>query len=163
MIEERTPDQKEVVFTALNPLSGRGREIARIATALLPNESACGLDDVCYPWSLSPDGKAIAVHGHSSKHFELIYTKTRRRSSFNVHGWSLLDWIPWDPGKNGLFAAAIRGQEAFVLRVGLNGETQVVSREPKDLGIYPAVSPDSRLLALMRWRASPNVWIIDNF
>jgi eukaryotic-like serine/threonine-protein kinase len=163
VMEELTPDRKEIVFTALNPLSGRGREIARIATALLPNESVCGLDDVCYPWSLSPDGEAIAVHGHSSKHFELIYTKTGRRSSFNVHGWSLLDWIPWDPGKNGLFAAAIRGQEAFVLRVGLNGETQVVSREPKDLGIYPAVSPDSRLLALMRWRASTNVWMIDSF
>jgi serine/threonine protein kinase/DNA-binding winged helix-turn-helix (wHTH) protein len=163
VIEELTPDQKEIVFTALNPLSGRGREIASMATASLPNESFCGLDDVCYPWSLSPDGEAIAVHGHSSKHFELIYTKTGRRSSFNVHGWSLLDWIPWDPGKNALFATALRGQEAFVLRVGLNGETQVVLREQGDLGIYPSVSPDSQFLALMRWRASKNVWLIDNF
>jgi hypothetical protein len=64
VIEERTPDQKEVVFTAVNPLSGRGREITRIATASLPNESLCRLDDDCYPWVLSPDGEVIAVHGY---------------------------------------------------------------------------------------------------
>jgi serine/threonine protein kinase/DNA-binding winged helix-turn-helix (wHTH) protein len=163
VIEERTPDQKEVVFTALNPLSGRGREIARIAAGSLPNEQLCGLDDVCYPWALSPDGEAIAVHGHRSNHFELISAKTGQRSSFNSHGWLLMDWISWNPGKDALFASALHGQDFFVLRFGLNGESRVVLRETGDRGLLPSLSPDARLLALTQWRASNNVWMIDNF
>jgi hypothetical protein len=163
VIEERTPDQKEVVFTALNPLSGLGREIVRIPTASLPNVQLCGLDDACYCWALSPDGEAIAVHGQRSNHFEFISTKTGRRSSFNVYGWSLLDWISWSPGKDALFIPAIRGQEFLVLRVGLNGESRVVLRETGDRAIFPYLSPDARLLALMRWRAPNNIWMIDNF
>jgi Tol biopolymer transport system component len=163
VIAERTPDQKEVVFTALNPLSGRGREIARIPIASLPNEQLCGLDDVCDCWALSPDGAAIAVHGQRSNHFELISTTTGRRSSFNVYGWSLLDWISWTPGNDALFIPAIRGQNFFVLRVGLNGESRVALRETGDRSIFPSLSPDARLLAVMRWRASNNVWMIDNF
>ena len=162
-IEERTPDQKEVVFTALDPLSGRGREIARIATSSLPNQQLCGLDDACYCWALSPDGAAIAVHGQRSNHFELISTNTGRRSSLDVHGWSLLDWISWTPGKDALFIPAIRGQDFFVLRVGSNGESRVVLRETGDRAIFPSLSPDARLLAILRWRAPNNVWMIDNF
>ena len=163
VIEERTPDQKEVVFTALSPVSGRGREIVRIATASLPNEQLCGLDDACDCWALSPDGEAIAVHGQRSNHFELISTTTGRRRPFDLHGWSLLDWIAWSPGKDALFIPAIRRQDFLVLRVGLNGEIQVVLRETGDRSIFPSVSPDARRLAILRWRASNNVWMIDNF
>jgi serine/threonine protein kinase/DNA-binding winged helix-turn-helix (wHTH) protein len=163
VIQERTPDQKDVVFTALNPLSGRSREIVRIPTVSLPNVQLCGLDDACYCWALSPDGEAIAVHGQQSNHFELVSTKTGRRSSLDVHDWSLLDWISWTPEKDALFIPAVRGQEFFVLRVGLNGESRVVLREAGDRAIFPRLSPDARLLAVMRWRAADNVWMIDNF
>jgi hypothetical protein len=163
MIEERTPDQKEIVFTNLKPLTGRGLQIARIGTASLPHESLCGPDDVCYPWSLSPDGETIAVHGHMSSHFELISTKTARQSSLTVYGWSILDVISWSPDKHGFFVSAMRGQDVLVLYVGLNGETRVVFRQTGDCDILPFPSPDSRLLALQRWRVSRNVWMIDNF
>jgi Tol biopolymer transport system component len=163
VIEERTPDQKDIVFTAVNPLSGRGREIDRIATASLPNESVCGPDDVCYPWALSPDGGTIAVHGHRSNHFELISTKTGRTSSLDAHGWHVLDGVSWSSSGDSLYVPAIRGGDALLLYVGLNGETRVVLRVTGTLLTTAFPSPDSRLLAVMRWRESRNVWMIDNF
>jgi serine/threonine protein kinase/Tol biopolymer transport system component len=163
VIEERTPDQREVVFTALNPLNGRGRELARIATASLPNEGVCGLDDVCYPWALSRDGGTIAVHGHRSNYFELISTRTGRTNSLDVHGWPVLDWVSWSPSGDSLYVSAVSNRDAMVLHVGLNGNTRVLWREKGDFGLSAVPSPDSRLLALMRWRVSNNVWMIDNF
>jgi hypothetical protein len=163
IIEERTPDQKEIVFTDLKPLTGRGPQIARIGTASLPHESLCGLDDVCYPWSLSPGGETIAVHGHMNSHFELISTKTARQSSLTVNRWSILDVISWSPDQSGFFVSAMRGQDVFVLHVGLNGATHVIFRQTADCDVLPFPSPDSRLLAVQRWRASRNVWMIDNF
>jgi hypothetical protein len=93
----------------------------------------------------------------------LIYTKTGRQSSFNVQGWSLLFSASWSPGKDGLFVSAFRGHDLFLLRVGFNGETHVLLHEATDLGLWALPSPDSRLLALREWRASKNVWMIDNF
>jgi hypothetical protein len=163
VIEERTPDQKDVVFTALSPLSGRGREIARVTTASVPTEAVCGLDDVCHPWALSQDGKTIAVHGHRSNHFELISTKTARRSSLNVKDWAVQDLISWSANGDGLFVPVTRGLDSLILYVELNGNAHVVSRETGDSLSIAAPSPDSRLLALMRWRFARNVWLIDNF
>jgi hypothetical protein len=163
VIEERTLDQKEIVFTALNPLSGPGREIARIATASLPNESVCGPDDVCYPWALSRDGGTIAVHGHRSNHFEVITTKTGRTGSLDVHDWSVQDLVSWSASGDGLFVSAVRGQDALIRYVGLNGETRVVLHETGTLRTTAFASPDSQRLAVMRWRESRNVWMIDNF
>ena len=79
-------DQKDVVFTALNPVTGRGRVLTRLAAATLPGEGVCALDDVCYPWALSQDGKEIAVHGHRNNRFTLISTETGQRRSIEVPG-----------------------------------------------------------------------------
>src|SRR5260370_19234490 len=50
-IAERTPDRKQIVFTALDPVTGRGRELAKSDT--YPTKE--------YHWDLSPDGTRIAL------------------------------------------------------------------------------------------------------
>ena len=50
-ISERTPDNKQFVFTSFDPINGRGRELTRFD--IEPNAS--------YKWDLSPDGARIAV------------------------------------------------------------------------------------------------------
>jgi Tol biopolymer transport system component len=48
---EQTPDQKQFIFSMLDPLRGKGREVARVN--LKP-------PDPDYGWDLSPDGSRIA-------------------------------------------------------------------------------------------------------
>ena len=59
---EQTPDRKELVFTAFDPIRGKGHELARFATD--PNADYGG-------WSLSPDGTRI---GDSSRSEGITYT-----------------------------------------------------------------------------------------
>ena len=67
VIAERSPEQNEIVFSALNPLTGRGHELVRIAAGPEP-----------HPWALSQDGSSIAVHAERSNHFDLLSTATGR-------------------------------------------------------------------------------------
>jgi serine/threonine protein kinase/Tol biopolymer transport system component len=152
VIAERTPDQKEIIFSELSPMSGRGPALARIAAS-----------PELHPWALSPDGSMIALHGERSNHFDLISTKTGRRSSLEVHAGSMLGSISWSPRGDSLYVSALSNGEALIVCIGLNGNTRVIWREPGDFGLFGVPSPDGRLLAVTRWRNSSNVWMIDNF
>ena len=46
-------DHKQLVFIALDPMKGRGREVTRFSTSPTP--------DAEYAWDLSPDGRRIAI------------------------------------------------------------------------------------------------------
>lgn len=48
---EQAPDRKQLVFTAFDPVRGKGQELARFATE--PNAD--------YNWSASPDGTRIGA------------------------------------------------------------------------------------------------------
>ena len=50
-IAERSADRKQLVFTAFDPVKGRGRELAEWKTDAMAD----------YQWDLSPDGTRIAV------------------------------------------------------------------------------------------------------
>jgi hypothetical protein len=152
VIAERTPDQAEIVFSALNPVSERGRELARISAGPEP-----------HPWALSQDGTAIAVHADRSNHFDLISIKTGRRKSLELQGWSALGPVSWSAHGDGLFVSALSGPDALIVYIGLNGKARVIWRQTGDFGLTAVPSPDSRLLAVTRWRNSSNVWMIDNF
>ena len=149
---ERTPDQTEMVFTAVNPLRGRGDELARIKTGAEP-----------HPWALSQDGSSIAVHANRNNHFDLISTKTGDRKSLDLEGSSPLGPIAWSARGDGLFVSAIRGPDALIVYAGLNGTTRVIYRQTGDFGLVGIPSPDARLLAVTSWRNSSNVWMIDDF
>jgi len=57
LIAEHRPDFKQLVFTAIDALKGRGNELARFDTS--PN------DYYEYMWDLSPDGTQIAIVQYS--------------------------------------------------------------------------------------------------
>jgi len=52
MITERSPDRRQLIFTAIDPVKGRGRELARF-----------DVDDPesDYASDISPDGSRIAL------------------------------------------------------------------------------------------------------
>src|SRR5262249_46506907 len=133
VIAERPPDQKGIVFTSVNPVSGRGPELARITAGPEP-----------HPWALSHDGSVIAVHSERGDYFELISTKTNRRSSLEVSGGSLLGPVSWSARADGLFVSALSGPDALIVYAGLNGKTRAIWRESGDYGLIGVPSPDGR-------------------
>jgi hypothetical protein len=74
-----------------------------------------------------------------------------------------MDNFSWTANGDGFFVAARNGQDALILHVALNGDTRIVLHETGAFGLMAASSPDSRFLALTRWRVSNNIWMIDNF
>jgi hypothetical protein len=60
---ERTPDRKALVFTAFDPVRGKGQELSRFATD--PNAEYGN-------WSLSPDGKQIGIIKTGGNHIFLL-------------------------------------------------------------------------------------------
>jgi len=139
VIAERTPDQKTIVFSALDPEGGRGRELARVDA-----------DPAPHPWALSQDGSAIAVHSERSNHFDLISTKTGRRTFLDASGWPAVGPVSWTSRGDGLFVSVLRGPDALIVQVDLNANARVIWRQTGDYGLTAMPSPDSRLLALMR-------------
>ena len=51
LLGEQTGDQRQLIFTAFDPINGRGREVMKVAT-----KPGFG-----YNWDLSPDGSQLAI------------------------------------------------------------------------------------------------------
>src|SRR5260370_37100925 len=61
-IAERTPDRKQLVFTAFDPLRGRGGALIRFETDA---QADLGRDVLQYVWDLSPECARLANRKYS--------------------------------------------------------------------------------------------------
>jgi DNA-binding winged helix-turn-helix (wHTH) protein len=150
-IAERSPDRRTIIFSVVDPVGGRGRELARIQA----NEG-----DLF--WDLSQDGSRIVAHIGGSNHFELVSTASGALRTLDLPGWIGLGPVAWTTD-GGFFVSALAGRDAMILHSDLNGHVQTKWRQAGDLGVSALPSPSGKLVALRRWFVSSNVWMIENF
>jgi hypothetical protein len=84
---ERTQDRKQLIFTAFDPLQGRGRELARFDTNLTP--------DAEYAWDLSPDGNRITILKRSEATIHCLSLSGQASRQIVMKGWSGLQSVDW--------------------------------------------------------------------
>ena len=75
---EHSADNKQMIFTALDPLKGRGRELARYDTD--PTS--------WYDWDISPDGSRIAIRKIFEPRLEIISLHGEAPRTLSVKGWN---------------------------------------------------------------------------
>jgi Tol biopolymer transport system component len=149
VVSERVDNQ--VVFTAFDPVQGRKGQLAS------PDLEGAGL------WDLSPDGRWIAVEGQRRIRLVPLAGQAPREILMeNVIGIeNILEALAWAADGQSLFVVPRTSQGEPLLRVLLDGKTQLLYRGTKYLH-SPVASPDGRYVAFTDLKVESNAWVIEN-
>jgi hypothetical protein len=169
VIAEWTPNNKQLVFTAFDPVKGRGGELARFDTSPTP--------DTDYVWDLSPDGTRIAILRQSEGRIQVRDLGSHSSKDIVVKGWGAFQSVNWAVDGKGLFVSSLEEAGSALLRVDLLGNAHLLWEQKgnntpwtniiEPLG-GPSVpwgvpSPDGHHLAIYNWTFSGNMWMMENF
>jgi Tol biopolymer transport system component len=139
-------EQDYVVFYALDPSRGLGKEVAR-------NQGVTG------PWSISPDGTRLALRIPKAVRILDLRSGQHRDLKFLWRVGSL----SWAVDGKALFAAA-QSTEYLLVRLDLDGKTHVLLNRGRNHYLSdPWPSPDGRYLAFAERSWDSNIWLIENF
>jgi hypothetical protein len=142
----------EVVFSSFDPVPpAQKAEIFRIAVN--------GSNSVF--WDLSRNGTQIA-YGIRTIH-SLIHTRELKQQAtreISIPQWPELGSIGWSAGGESLFASDYAPSGSSLLRVTLDGKTQLLYKAAEPIELLKA-SPDGRYLAFGQVVSGVNVWLIE--
>ena len=152
-IAERSADRKQLVFTAFDPVNGRGRELAKSNTDAM----------IDYHWDLSPDGTRIALLKHREGRVQILSPNGRAPQNITAKGWNTLSSVVWTADGKGFFVSSYSQRGADMLHMDLKGNVRFLWEHPGGIEIYGVPSPDGRHLAMRGWNVESNVWLMENF
>ena len=120
-IAEQTADHKQLIFTAFDPVRGRGRELTRFDT-----DPTRGIG---YVWDISPDGRRIAIIRYAEGRIHILdLTGGRLRTSPSTIG-KVLKSVNWaSDGKALLVSSATKAGSALLL-IDSRGKARVLWNE----------------------------------
>jgi len=152
-IAERSADRKQIVFTAFDPVKGRGRELVRAKTD--------ATDD--YHWDLSPDGARIALLKHRERRVHILPLNGRAPQEITAKGWHILSSVNWTADGKGMLVSSYTSRGSVLLSVDLQGNARLLWEHPGGVDTYGVPSPDGRHLAMRGWYNETNMWMMENF
>ena len=166
VFSERTPDDKQLIFSGFDPVKGRGRELSKVNVKQPIAPRFWDLSP--YSWDLSLDGSrlAFAPYDEHAGRIQIVPLAGGEAREVNVQGWNGLRRLFWAADGRGLFTSANGGLGATLLYVDQEGRAQVIWRErfPKVYAEARGVpSPDGRYLAVLGRTQDNNVWLLENF
>jgi eukaryotic-like serine/threonine-protein kinase len=155
LVAEQADEQKRLVFTAFDPVKGRGREVARIATD--PRFD--------YGWRLSPDGAQIAVlFPEDENRIRVLPLEGGESRDLTVEGWYGFNNGPdWAPDGKGFYVSSQSPRGATLLYVDLNGHATAVWEQKGSFRTCGIASPDGRHLAILGYTVGSSVWMLEGF
>lgn len=155
LLGEQTGDQRQLIFTAFDPLKGRGREVLRVAT-----EPGFG-----YNWDLSPNGAQIAIsYPAGENRIRLLALVGGASRDLVVNGWYGFNSGPdWSPGGKGFYVSSLSPRGATLLYIDLNGHANALWEQKGGLRTWGVPSLDGRHLAMLGYTMDSNIWMLENF
>jgi len=151
---EQTPDRTQLVFTAFDPIRGKGRELVRFAT-----DPAADYGH----WSLSPDGSRIGIIKSGGNHIYVLPLEGSPVRDFTVAGWSGLNSLGWSVDSKGIFTSNTTGLGSTLLFVDRNGKPHPLWQQKSSYRTWGVPSPNGRYLAVRGQDFNGNMWMIENF
>jgi hypothetical protein len=137
-IAERHDNGEHVIFSALNPVSGRGRELARVDA-----------DDFReLRWDLSPDGTRIAVADAKGADVRIVMIGGPAAERISVSGAHGLRHVSFTSDSRGVIVPAVNDQGVSVISVALQGSAQVLWEQQGALDAAGMPSPDGQHVAV---------------
>jgi serine/threonine protein kinase len=154
-INERSEDARDWIISLLDPLTGRGPELAR-----LPIGSEGG-----YWWAqLSADGTRIVLAGDLTAPIRILSLRDHAIRDLKVQGWTSWYKPTWAADGKGFYVSVAAQDRQAILYLDLRGNGNVVWEAPKGAQETLArPSPDGRYLAIQTFSENGNLWLMENF
>jgi len=152
-------EDKQLVFYALDPIEGKGRELARIAVNPVNGDQ----------WGVSPDGSRIAVLvpgglGEQKGHIRVLSLAGDAPRDVALAGGSGLHSVSWAADGKGWFVCGRSASIGILLYMDLEGRAYPLRQQPGfDYFYCGCPSPDGRHLVFPELTATQNVWMIEGF
>ena len=140
-------------FWTFDPLKGRGSELGKMS---VDPESECF-------WDLSPDGRHIAVLEGLSGRIQILSLPHQTVQEIKTKGMETTSFIDWAADGKAVFVSRPTPQGFELLRLDLNGNSEVLWGERGGLGTSALASPDGKHLAIRGWSVTSNFWTMTNF
>lgn len=156
---ERSADRRQLIFTALDPMHGRGRELTRFGV----------LPDKLYTWDLSPEGKRVAVLQSQDLGITILPLAGGTPHRVWVRGWKVngQQWLGglvwWTPDGKGLLMNSRNKRGIVLVHLDLQGNANVLWQREGSPGTFAIPSPDGCHVAMESWDVSSNLWMMDAF
>ena len=152
-IAERRADSRQLVFSAFDPVNGRGRKLAEFKTD----------ETVKYHWDLSPDGTRLAILKIRDGRVKILSLNGLPPQEVTVKGWSILTSAIWAADGKSIFVSSFSTRGSVLLNVDLQGNATLLWQHPGGLDAWAVPSPDGRHLAMRAWNVDGNMWMLENF
>jgi serine/threonine protein kinase/Tol biopolymer transport system component len=152
-------EDKQLAIYALDPIEGKGRELARIAVNRVNGDQ----------WGVSPDGSRIAVlvpggPGEQQGHIRVLSLAGDAPRDVALEGGPELHAMSWAADGKGWFVCGQSRSIGTLLYMDLEGHAYPLRELPGfDYFFCGFPSPDGRHLVFPEWTASQNVWMIEGF
>jgi len=171
VFSERTPDDKQLLFSRFDPMRGRGLELTKINLGQpIGQPICCGW----VSWDLSADGSRLTYPQYDAHegHIQILPLSAAKTTEVTVKDLNGLWGLSWAVDGKSLFAATEApsgtATEDVLLRVDLEGRAQIVWQHKGPTGFtYEGPrwvpSPNGRYLAVSGRTLESNVWLMENF
>jgi len=150
VLKEWSSDSKQIVFSALDPIYGRGRELIRMNARDDSN------------WELSPDGTRIALFGVDAP-IRILTLSDRSTRDVVAKRWKNIDDVSWAADSKGLYGSSPTRRGAILLHMNPEGKVHVIWDYRGGLTVTGIPSPDGHYLSIEAWSLSSNVWMMEKF
>lgn len=148
----------QIRFFTFDPVSGKSQELTE-----WKREHA---DYYKFNWSLSPDGRTLALATGTRDEPEITLKSTvdGKERNLPLQSWAGVSSFDWASDSQSLWVTAYTfPSTSYLLNVDLQGHARTVL-EDKEMKIGWAIpSPDGRRLALWKGSGESNVWMIDGY
>jgi eukaryotic-like serine/threonine-protein kinase len=149
---------KELVFSRLDPIKGKGDEIQRVNSGPNPD------------WALSPDGTTISIAPSNEEEWIRILSIPEHKVRELPRNGTLrmVQHVAWAADGKHLFATAwsdLTSQFQFILYVDLQGRLQSLNEVKQGTGFLMNLeaSPDGHYLAYPERLYEANITMLENF
>ena len=148
-------NQGRLVFYALDPVQGQGRQIASTKFEQMNVED----------WAVSPDGLRIAVANANQQGKQITILDFGNGAERNISlppEWRVYS-LAWAKRGNAFFAA-VAAPHYQIVRIGLDGKTSLLLDHARDTWLSNIVpSIDGLHLAFNQQTFEANVWLLESF
>jgi len=146
--------EQELIFYELDPLHGKGKELARSEIGGRPY----------YGWDISPDGARLAVVSSIGPYIRTIEFGTGKTRDVTVPADWLLQSVGWSANGTALFVTVYTPKAFLLGHVDLAGNARALLDKGADQWVNQVIaSPDGRYLAFKAQTWDSNVWLLERF
>jgi hypothetical protein len=157
VIPEQTPDHKQMVISAFDPLKGKGENLVRIN---LERDIDLFFDNLLC--SISPDGSRLAVARSPEGPIEIRSLQGQPTQVIQTSKVGTMMWMRWSSNGKALIVSRQMETGTELIYLDLQGRFKSF-RKCMGSSCFAIQSPDGQHLAIYDTNLNANMWMMENF